>query len=177
VQHFSLRHSLFDIQHSNLSNQQRTLSLSNRSQLAQRFQRKQARVVAVAEVNSVGVAAHRLHVGDAQRLGFGGGDYRQRHRRRRRSFFLFLAGGAGAVIAQLSDRVVAGFPAAPKDCEGVRRDQLKLFRLVHSPIIALRASGRVQLSVGGAIVDESLALAFKAGKRHRGSEPDIDFET
>ncbi len=65
------------------------LGFNNISQLAQRIEREQARVVAVAEMDRVSIVVLRLHFGDPQRLGFRLTQHGQLRRRRgRRSTFL-----------------------------------------------------------------------------------------
>ena len=86
---------------------------------SQRLERENARVVAIAEVDRIGVIAHGFHGRDSQRLSLGRGDDGKLQRRWRRGVAFFATGGAGAFVAQFADCVVADLAIAPGDAEAV----------------------------------------------------------
>lgn len=136
--------------------------LDNFPHLAQRIEREQARVVAVAEMDRVSIVALRLHLGDPQRLGFRLTQHGQLGRRRgRRSTFL-SASSTGAFFAQLADRVLAHLAVAPIDLEKLRGNQLQLGGL-YAHLLAQ--------------IHETLSLAFEPRQRQQGGQLHFDLQT
>ena len=91
-----------------------TLSGGN-AEFAEEVERVDARVVAVAKGNRVGVVADRPHAGHSERLDLSVAEDREHQRRLRRRVAFLAAGGAGTVVAKLPQSVATAHAIAPGD--------------------------------------------------------------